>query len=80
MLQLLLTILIGILVIAATSIGIQFYNKCESIHGEKAMKRNRNFLIAMLVLAILLIIASVGIKGMQMKKASAMKAYTAMAQ
>jgi hypothetical protein len=80
MLQLLLTILIGILVIAATSIGIQFYNKCESIHGEKAMKRNRNFLIAMLVLAILLIVASVGIKGMQMKKASAMKAYTAMAQ
>ena len=74
MLQLLLTILIGILVIAASSIGIQFYNKCNNLQSDKSMKRNRNFLIAILVLAILLIVASVGIKGMQMKKASAMKA------
>tara|TARA_R110002074_G_scaffold105525_1_gene227943 strand:+ start:943 stop:1185 length:243 start_codon:yes stop_codon:yes gene_type:complete len=80
MIQTILSILIGVLVIAASSIGIQFYNKCESLHGEDKMKRNRNFLIAMLVLAILLIVASVGIKGMQMKKARAMKAYTAMAQ
>jgi len=46
-------LLIGIFGVAASAIGIQYYNKCEKLHGEKGMKRNRNFLIFILVASIL---------------------------
>ena len=57
---LILTVIIAILGIAMGSIGIQYYNKCPTLHGEKAMKRNRNFLIAMLVLLVILLIGAIG--------------------
>lgn len=46
-------LLIGTFGIAATAIGIQYYNKCEKLQDDKAMKRNRNFLIFILVASIL---------------------------
>lgn len=46
-------ILIGTFGIAATAIGIQYYNKCDKLQDDKAMKRNRNFLIAIMVMSIL---------------------------
>jgi hypothetical protein len=46
-------ILIGTFGIAATAIGIQYYNKCDKLKDDKAMTRNRNFLIAILVMSIL---------------------------
>ena len=78
MIKTLLAILIGILVIAASSIGIQFYNKCDSLQADAKMKRNKNFLIAMLVLAILLVLVSGVMKGLSMKTASNARKYAAM--
>ena len=46
-------LLIGTFGIAATAIGIQYYNKCDKLQDDDAMKRNRNFLIAILVMSIL---------------------------
>jgi len=46
-------LLIGIFGIAATAIGIQYYNKCKTLQEDPAMKRNRNFLIAIMVMSIL---------------------------
>ena len=46
-------ILFAVMVIATSAIGIQFYNNCESLHDDKQMKQNRNYLIAILVMAIL---------------------------
>ena len=45
-------IIIGTFGIAATAIGIQYYNKCDKLQDDKAMTRNRNFLIAILVMSI----------------------------
>ena len=78
MIQTLLAILIGILVIAASSIGIQFYGKCDSLQEDAKMKRNRNFLIAMLIMAIVLIMVSGGMKGWSMKKARNARKYATM--
>lgn len=50
-----LGLIIGVLGIAAGAIGIQYYNKCDKLHDEKDMKRNRNFLIAFIILSILTI-------------------------
>jgi len=50
-------LLIGTFGIAASAIGIQYYNKCDKLHDDKAMKRNRNFLIAILVMSILAMLA-----------------------
>ena len=57
-------ILIGIFGIAATAIGIQYYNKCKPLHEDAAMKRNRNFLIAIMVMSILamLVLGYLGFK------------------
>lgn len=46
-------ILFAVMVIATSTIGIQFYNNCDSLHGDSKMKQNRNYLIAILVIAIL---------------------------
>lgn len=46
-------ILFAVMVIATSAIGIQFYNNCDSLHGDDKMKQNRNYLIAILVMAIL---------------------------
>ena len=59
--NLMLTAIIAIMGIAMGSIGIQYYNKCPNLHDDKTMKRNRNFLIAMLVISIILLIASIGV-------------------
>ena len=58
-------ILIGIFGVAATAIGIQYYNKCDKLHDDAAMKRNRNFLIAIMVMSIL---AMVGLGYLGFKK------------
>ena len=50
-----LGLIIGVLGIAAGAIGIQYYNKCDKLHDEKSMKRNRNFLIFFIILSILTI-------------------------
>jgi hypothetical protein len=57
---LILTVIIAILGIAMGSIGIQYYNKCTGLQRDKAMKRNRNFLIAMLVLMVILLVGAIG--------------------
>ena len=46
-------ILFAVMVIAASSIGIQFYDNCDGLKDNVKMKTNRNYLIAILVMAIL---------------------------
>ena len=46
-------LLIGTFGIAAAAIGIQYYNKCDKLQEDGGMKRNRNFLIFILVASIL---------------------------
>jgi xanthine/uracil permease len=57
---LILTVIIAILGIAMGSIGIQYYNKCPTLQDDSSMKRNRNFLIAMLVLMVILLVGAIG--------------------
>ena len=50
---LVLSIILGIISISSTSIGIQFYNKCdEKLGKEKAMKNNKIYLIILLISSI----------------------------
>lgn len=55
LLPIILGLVIGVLGIAAGAIGIQYYNKCDKLHDEKSMKRNRNFLIFFIIFSILTI-------------------------
>lgn len=49
---------IGVMGIAMGSIGIQYYNKCDTLKDDKDMKRNRNFLIGMLIVSVLMTLYS----------------------
>lgn len=49
---------IGVMGIAMGSIGIQYYNKCGELQEDDKMKRNRNFLIIMLVVSVLMTLYS----------------------
>lgn len=42
-------------ILAASAIGIQFYNKCEDLHDDEKMKRNKHYLIGVLVVATLVV-------------------------
>ena len=47
--------ILAVLTLAASAIGIQFYNKAkDKLSKEEGMQRNRNFLIFVLVASILL--------------------------
>jgi hypothetical protein len=53
-------IILGIIGIASSSIGIQFYNKCsEKLNKSSLMKNNKIFLIVLLVVSIVLTISTV---------------------
>ena len=59
-------------VIAAASIGIQYYNKCkDKLDDEKMMKNNFTYLIVLLVCALLLGMGGCGLAIMNKKKAIA---------
>jgi len=52
-LQLCLGLFITTIAIAASSIGIQYYNKCQKLQEDSKMTRNRDFLIFLLAAALL---------------------------
>lgn len=64
-------LLIGTTGIAASAIGIQYYNKCKDLQEDDAMKRNRNFLIFILILSILATLGFMGFGFMKGKKVQA---------
>lgn len=46
-------ILFSVMIIAASSIGIKFYNNCKDLKDNDKMKNNYYYLIAVLVISIL---------------------------
>ena len=58
-----IVLIIGIMGIAMGSIGIQYYNKCTTLKDDKNMKRNRNFLIGMIIMSVLMTLYSLYMLG-----------------
>ena len=56
---LILTLIVSIVGIVASSIGINFYNKCSKLHDDSNMKRNRNFLVALIIIIIIIFIGTI---------------------
>lgn len=53
-------ILLCCLVIAACSIGIQYYNNCGCDPDDESMSKNKKYLIGLLVAAIGILLADIG--------------------
>ena len=52
-LHLLVILFLCLVALAMSSVGIQFYNKCKSLHDDNTMKNDRDFLIVTLIASMI---------------------------